>query len=638
MCGIAGFFSFKERSKDDLLSLTKAMTDQISHRGPDDDGLWIDDSMQITLGHRRLSIIDLSPTGHQPMLSDSGRYVMVFNGEIYNFQSLKSEIEKVRNFRWKGTSDTEVMLNAFELFGIQETLQKISGMFAFAVCDLKDKKLFLARDRVGEKPLYFGFTKSGMYFGSELKVRKPVPDVENKINLNALQKYFRYGYISGEEAIFENTYKINAGCYAEIDLKDKNRQEIEQKPYWVAKNWFEKSNKYSSLSYEDALNQLESTLKKVVSETMISDVPLGSFLSGGVDSSLVTALMQANSSSKVKTFSVGFDNPKFNEAEHAKRVAQHLGTEHTEMYVSEKDALKVVPDLAKIYDEPFSDSSQIPTYLVCKLAKKHVTVALSGDGGDELFAGYTRYQLAKRLGDYKKFIPNPISKSILKLISALPNSVKNIDTFGLGEKLIIAKKAAIILSGNKSEIYDRFIAVWKDDMQLIQNSSPISNILSQHSLLVNDSIKAMQYADFMTYLPDDIMVKVDRAAMAASLETRAPLLDHRVVEFAASIPTSFKMNNSNQKIILKDLLYKYVPKEIIDRPKMGFGVPLDSWIRGDLRDWAHDLLSEKSLNSHSLLNNKVIHEIFTNHLAGDNEGYRLWNILMFQAWYQEYLN
>lgn len=634
MCGIAGYFSFKSINSDQLRNIAKNMTDLISHRGPDDSGIWIDESLGLALGHRRLSIIDLSPAGHQPMFSDSKRFVMVFNGEIYNFKSLKDELEDIRKFKWKGSSDTEVMLNAFEVFGVEQTLNKISGMFAFALCDLKERKLILARDRVGEKPLYFGFTKSGMYFGSELKARKAVPDIENEINIESLQKYLKYGYIFGENAIFKDTFKVKPASYIEIDLNNKSRQELVQKQYWKAEDFY-KNN--LNLSYSDAIISLENILKEVVSETMISDVPLGSFLSGGIDSSLVTALMQSQSASKVKTFSIGFDNPKFNEAEHAKRVARHLGTDHTELYVTEKDALNVIPNLAKIYDEPFSDSSQIPTYLVCKLARKNVTVALSGDGGDELFAGYTRYNQANKLYGYKKYIPQGLAKLLNHSLASLPVGLKNLEIAGIGSKISLAQKAFNVLSSDDSRIYDRLISVWKDSHKLLKNSVEGSNILSDYALAESDKIQAMQYADFMTYLPDDIMVKVDRASMASSLETRAPLLDHRVVEFASSIPTSFKMNSSNQKIILKDLLYKYVPREIIDRPKMGFGVPLDSWLRGELKEWADDLLSDTSLNKHSLFNNDVIRNIYSEHISGENEGYRLWNVLMFQAWYREYL-
>lgn len=635
MCGIAGYFSFKSINRDQLGNIAKKMTDLISHRGPDDSGLWVDESLGLALGHRRLSIIDLSPAGHQPMFSESKRFVAVFNGEIYNFKSLKAELENIKEFKWKGSSDTEVMLNAFEVFGIDQTLKKLSGMFAFAVCDLKERKLILARDRVGEKPLYFGFTKKGIYFGSELKVRKAAPEVRNETNIESLQKYFKYGYIFGERAIFKDTFKVKPASYIEIDLNNKSRQEVVQKQYWEAKEFYNADNK---ASYAEALLSLENILKNVVSETMISDVPLGSFLSGGVDSSLVTALMQSQSASKVKTFSIGFDNPKFNEAEHAKRVARHLGTDHTELYVTEKDALDVIPNLAKIYDEPFSDSSQIPTYLVCKLARKHVTVALSGDGGDELFAGYTRYQQASRLYNYKKFLPKSLAKLLNHSLDSLPVRIKNLEIAGIGNKLSLAQKAFNVLSSDNSRIYDRLISVWKDSDKLLRDHVEGSNILSDYVLAESDRIQAMQYADFMTYLPDDIMVKVDRASMASSLETRAPLLDHRVVDFASAIPTSFKINSSNQKIILKDLLYKYVPREIIDRPKMGFGVPLDSWLRGELKEWAADLLSEKSLNSHSLFNKDVIRSIYSEHISGENEGYRLWNVLMFQAWYREYIS
>lgn len=612
MCGITGFIGPTN------IDALKGMMNAIIHRGPDSGDVAIVDDV-VHLAHRRLSIIDLSPTGHQPMESKDGRFIIVFNGEIYNYLDLKKEIKR----DWRGHSDTEVLVESISEIGVEKTLSKIAGMFVFAVFDKRDKVLTIARDRFGEKPLYYSRQGNTFLFGSELKALVKHPSFTKKISRKALKAFFKYNYIPAPYSIYENVFKLRPAHFLTFDLKTNS---FEEKRYWS----IGKQTLFSG-SYQDALNELERKLLRTVEEQMISDVPIGAFLSGGVDSSMVVALMQQKAAKKVKSFSIGFHEKKFNEAIFAAEVAKHLGTDHTELYVTPQDALAVVPKLPHIYDEPFSDSSQIPTYLVSAMTRQHVTVALSGDAGDESFGGYQRYFLGPSIYKKIKFLPKPLRKlSATSLRAVSPNIWDKIMPFP-GDKM---HKLAEVLDVNSGEdVYQRLISHWGDlENPALGNESIFHYEFDQLGSLEEQ----MMMLDTNTYLPDDILVKVDRASMALSLETRAPFLDHRVVEFAWTLPIEFKIQNQNGKRILKDLLYKYVPRELIDRPKMGFGVPLDSWLRNELRDWGESLIDGKKIREAGFLNYDLIKKKWDEHQSGSrNFQYHLWDVLMFQSWLEQ---
>ena len=641
MCGIVGFMNF--HSNAEIKPLLSAMAAAIEHRGPDDVGVWDDPTHGLGLGHRRLSILDLSPAGHQPMTSASGRYTLVFNGEIYNHLDLRKALGEQS---WRGHSDTETLLAAFEHWGLEETLKKTVGMFAIAAWDRESATLNLARDRIGEKPLYYGWQNGVFLFGSELKALQKHPSFEGKINRNALTLLLRHNYIPSPHSIYEGIYKLSPGTLLKLPhgVKAHNPQPTE---YWsVSEAVKQGQSTLCSVFEAEAVEELERLLREAVALQMVADVPLGAFLSGGIDSSTIVALMQAQSSRPVKTFTIGFNEEGYNEAVHAKAVAHHLGTEHTELYVTPEQALDVIPRLPHLYDEPFSDSSQIPTFLVSQLTRQHVTVSLSGDAGDELFGGYNRYVLAHNLWRKIALMPRAGRRLIAKALTAMSPQTWNmllspfqkltpasLRLANLGDKL--HKGAAVLSSNDIDAVYLKLISHWDDPASVVLGAEEPSTLLNgnTHPFAGLGDIQRMMALDAMTYLPDDILVKVDRAAMGVSLETRVPMLDHRVVEFAWRLPLPMKIRNGQGKWVLRQVLYKYVPKELIERPKMGFGVPIDSWLRGPLRDWAEDLLDESRMKQEGFFDPKPIREKWLEHLSGGrNWQYYLWDVLMFQAW------
>lgn len=640
MCGIAGFWHPNSQGKYDAPSALTRMTDAIVHRGPDDAGAW-DNGAGLYLGHRRLSIVDLSAAGHQPMASANGRYVMVFNGEIYNFQALRKTLEAAAqgSIHWRGHSDTEVMLAAFEQWGIEQTLCKLVGMFALAVWDRDRETLTLARDRVGEKPLYYGFQNGALLFASELQAIEAHPVFHADISRDSLALLLKYAYVPAPHSIYQGIHKLPPGTWLELDRAALGSGTTgTPQRYWEVPNVA--AGAQARYADNEAVDKLHELLRSTISDQMVADVPLGAFLSGGIDSTLIVSLMQSLSAQKVKTFTIGFDNPGYNEAEHAKAVARHLGTEHTELYVSGDDALNVVPKLPDIYGEPFADSSQIPTFLVSQMAREHVTVSLSGDAGDELFGGYNRYQYLPKVWHKLGRLPAPARKLAARLIEAAPPSRWDAIASGLspvtpaslrvrlpGEKL--HKLAGVMRHDSASQMYDHVVSQWQNAEDVVIGA----RLPGLASLGDSDFAAWMMRQDTLTYLPDDILAKVDRAAMAVSLETRVPFLDHRIVEFASTLPMSLKIRNGNTKWILRELLYRYVPRELIERPKMGFGIPLHDWLRGPLRDWAESLLDPQRLAKEGYFVPGPIRSVWEKHLRGQgNYQQQLWPVLMFQAW------
>lgn len=637
MCGFAGFIYHSELVENPVAVLT-AMGKAIESRGPDSDGVWLDKRKKIGFCHRRLSIVDLSEAGHQPMVSVSGRYVVAFNGEIYNHVNLRNELNAEEKIEWKGHSDTETLLMAIEFWGLKEALQKAIGMFALSLWDKDNEILYLARDRFGEKPLYYVLQDELFLFGSELKSFRANPDFESKIDRNSIALLLRHNYIPAPYSIYENTYKLLPG---EFLTYEKNNVKTEK--YWDARQYFEALIRgEKSKNIED----LESVLSKSIERQMISDVPLGAFLSGGVDSSLIVSLMQKQSNRPVKTFSIGFYEDEFNEAHFAKKIAEHLGTEHTELYVKAEDALAVVDELADIYDEPFSDSSQIPTYLVSKMAREHVTVVLSGDAGDELFCGYNRYLMASGLWSKISKVPRWLRKVIAVFLRFVPVKIWNklnillpsrFKMSNLGDKL--HKGANVLASSDISELYLKLVSHFTNpDSVVIRGEEPETAITnSERNPNLDSPILNMMALDTLSYMTDDILVKVDRAAMANSLETRVPFLDHHVFETAWRLPFDLKLKGGVTKYCLRNILYNYVPKELIERPKTGFGVPLSDWLRGPLKEWAEKLIEPSRLESEGFFNAHKITEMWKEHKSGKrNWQYHLWDILMFQLWYEKH--
>lgn len=638
MCGIAGYVG-QTFSPDHCLS---EMINAIKHRGPDDSGIWFDKNAGIGLGHARLSILDLTSAGHQPMLSVSKNFVMIFNGEIYNHTKLRKDLDSIKNRNWSGHSDTETLLASIEQWGIDQALKKTVGMFAIALWDKQDGVLYLACDRMGEKPIYYGLVNNQFLFASELKSIKKFPNFNNPIDRNSLALFLRFNSIPAPHSIYKDIFKLEPGHILKFDTKKKNHHTYK---YWSINDEYEKGKKNKFVgSSKDAVNQLETILSNAVSSQMQSDVPLGAFLSGGVDSSTIVALMQSQANHKVNTFSIGFDSEEFDEAQHARLVAKHLGTNHFDMYVTEQDALNVIPHLSKIYDEPFADSSQIPTFLVSKFAKQKVTVALSGDAGDELFGGYNRYLFSKKMFNRIKNTPISLRKLISIVIFAMPeqkwNSILNLMLpnryADFGHK--IHKVANTISSKSIRDLHFRLVSQIHNPSDWLLNFSEYPTFLNddvERFIGLDDTEKMMAY-DLITYLPTDILTKVDRAAMAVSLETRIPFLDPSVIKFSASLPIEFKIREGITKWVVREVLYKYVPKELIERPKMGFGVPLSEWLRGPLRDWAESLLEEKRLHEEGFFNVEFVRKKWSEHLSGKyNWHYQLWNILMFQSWLED---
>jgi asparagine synthase (glutamine-hydrolysing) len=661
MCGFVGFFGRADSDQPCTESVLRRMADAIAERGPDDAGYWSDAEKRIGLGHRRLAIVDLSSAGHQPMSSGSGRYVIVFNGEIYNHLDLRSVLEMDRRkhdqeakypnrivHQWNGHSDTETLLDGFDVWGIEATVKRANGMFAFAVWDKQTHILTLGRDRLGEKPLYYGWQGHGknaaFLFGSELKALKQHTAFAAEIDRNALCLLMRHSYIPAPHSIYQGIAKLEPGCLLSVSA-------AEPVPvvsrYWsatqIAQNGV--ANPFAGTP-KQAVEALEELLKSSVQQQMMADVPLGAFLSGGIDSSTVVALMQAQSARPVKTFTIGFNEEGYNEAVHAKAVAQHLGTDHTELYVTPRQALDVIPQLPELYCEPFGDSSQIPTFLVSQLARQQVTVSLSGDAGDELFGGYNRYVLADKLWKRLSGLPvggrrlaaqgiravSPTTWNAMAtpLHTFLPQSLRQAN---LGDKL--HKAAGVLGAANVDQLYLGLVSQWDDPASVVIGGAEPQTLLTGHApeLKGLDEIQRMMVLDTVSYLPDDILVKVDRAAMGVSLEGRVPFLDHRVVEFAWQLPQNLKLRDGVGKWVLREVLYRHVPRALIERPKMGFGVPIGDWLRGPLRDWAEALLDEERLMREGYFQPEAIRKKWAEHLSGvRNWQHHLWIVLMFQAW------
>lgn len=643
MCGFAGFLKKTALSVDPTSTLRK-MGLAIVNRGPDSSGEWYSAEHGIGLSHRRLAIVDMTASGHQPMLSSSGRFVMAFNGEIYNHLELRKVLERANpSLTWNGTSDTETMLASFEHYGLSRALDTFVGMFAAAVWDTQTQALYLIRDRLGEKPLYYGWQDDTFLFGSELKALKAHPAFKADIYRPGISLLLRYGYIPAPYSIYENIFKLEAGEYACVS----NRQpEAQITKYWDVAGIIKSSvNDPFKGSTSEATAHLENLLDTTISQQMLADVPLGSFLSGGIDSSLIVSLMQKHSSRPVKTFSIGFEDKSYDEAGYAKAVAAHLKTEHHELYVSSADALDVIPKLPHIYDEPFSDSSQIPTYLVSALARERVTVSLSGDGGDELFCGYNRYKMTAKFWSALKKVPRPIrslSSAMLTSVSPatldlLASKIPKLSGYGsVGDK--VHKAARVMSSRSAQDIYVGLVSKHPNPQTLVINGVEPDTCLIGRTpdFTALDDIQQMMALDTLSYLPEGVLTKLDRASMAVSLEGRAPFLDHRVFEFAWQLPLSMKLQGNDSKWILRQILYKYVPQKLIDRPKMGFGVPLRDWLCGPLREWAETLLNEQRLVQEGYFNVQAVRALWVQHLGGryDRSGI-LWAILMFQTWLQE---
>jgi asparagine synthase (glutamine-hydrolysing) len=638
MCGIAGFLNgaSNEHTRD-LGEVSSAMDMSLQHRGPDDHGVWIDESAGVALIHRRLSILDLSPAGHQPMISADGRFVIIYNGEVYSYQPIAAELA-ASGLKFRGHSDTEAILNSFAVNGIEATLKRMIGMFAIALWDRRDRTLTLIRDRLGIKPLYWAKFGKLFLFGSELKALRAHPGWAPQIDRDAVAAYMRHNYIPAPHTIYQGVHKLEPGTILTLPWQ----REPQISRFWNARTVAHDGTLHPLETGDAELTeQLETLLQDAVSRRMIADVPLGAFLSGGVDSSTVVALMQKARLGKVRTFSIGFDLPGYNEAPHAAAVARHLGTDHTELTVTSSQALDVIPQLPGFYDEPFADSSQIPTYLVSAMTRNHVKVALSGDGGDELFAGYNRYHLTQRFWQALSLMPRSLRTAAAATMTAvrpdrwtslaavLPARLRPPQT---GDKLY--KLAAVLKLDSADALYRRLVSHWEPSEIVLEAHEP-RTIIADETLVKDfpDLLARMQFLDLVTYLPDDILTKVDRASMAVALEARVPLLDHRVVEFSWRLPRNTKVRNNTTKWLLRRVLYRHVPRPLIERPKMGFGIPLGEWLRGPLRDWAETLLDERRLQDAGLLDPGTVRRFWREHLEGGrNWQYLLWNVLMLEAW------
>jgi asparagine synthase (glutamine-hydrolysing) len=699
MCGFVGFFT---RQSESLEVLVNRMANTISHRGPDDAGIWVDAQAGVALGFRRLSIIDLSSAGHQPMASRGGRFVITFNGEIYNHKDLRSELHSAGAApAWRGQSDTETLLAGFEHWGIEATLRKTVGMFAIALWDVQQRTLHLARDRFGEKPLYYGWVGSGsgrsFVFGSELKALRAFPGFTNPVCREALAQYMRFMYVPAPRSIYQSVYKLEPGCVltmntssllmrGSVDLGELNYrlrvnvgEEFKMTRWWSLADVVQTGTFKPFTDEGEAVELLEQRLTDAVRMQSMADVPLGAFLSGGVDSSTIVALMQQQASRPVKTFTVGFEEAGFDESPHARAVAQHLGTDHTELFVMASEAQAVIAQLPSIYDEPFADSSQIPTHLVCRAARQQVTVALSGDAGDELFGGYNRYFWGPRIWAKLAWLPYTLRQALGAAIGAVP--VAGWDALIRPVNALLPNGKGIVHSGDKAhklaarlanvrnldDLYLSLVSEWENPALVVRGGDTISlfpcmretknpgaldplnkpkvvgkeDSHSERSVAIYDftvpenldPVERMMYQDSMTYLPDDILCKVDRAAMANSLETRVPFLDHRVAELAWQLPLSMKIRGGQGKWALRQVLYKHVPREMIDRPKAGFGIPVGQWLRGPLRLWAESLLDENRLQKEGYFYSAPIRQKWAEHLAGQRDHTAsLWAVLMFQAW------
>jgi asparagine synthase (glutamine-hydrolysing) len=652
MCGIAGILG-GSLDGNETARLLSSMGEAIRHRGPDDSGTWFDLDSRIGLAHQRLSILDLSLAGHQPMHSSGQRYVVVFNGEIYNHLELRDDLKSCHgnDLSWRGHSDTETFLACVEQWGFEKTLKQAIGMFAIALWDRKDRTLYLARDRMGEKPLYYGTQAGMLVFASELKGIQEHPTFSFNICRSALMKYLKYNYVPAPHTIYQDVYKVLPGTYLKINLNDLQSKGLKDPvTYWsYSKVLRDGKEKPFAGGEKEAVVALESKLMRAVKIQQLSDVPVGAFLSGGVDSTLIASLMQAQSSRPINTFTIGFDEKDFNEADHAATVARHLGTHHHEVYLSSAHILKVIPKLGKIYDEPFADVSQVSTHLVCEIASTSVSVALSGDAGDELFGGYNRYLIAGRLWNLMAMLPLPFRQILSNAMGRIsPHRWQWL--YGVTKGLLsshlhvsqpvdkIHKLIELLAVHNEHALYNSLVSQWKSPQSIVLNGHILDNLseIYDYEMPSLGFEEWMMFMDTQTFLPDDILVKTDRAAMSVSLETRVPFLDHRVVEFAARLPMDLKIRFGKGKWILRQILDSHVPREMIERPKMGFGIPIGSWLRGPLRDWAEDLLEESRLRKDGFFNPIPVRQKWIEHLSGKrNWEYLLWNVLMFQAWLVE---
>lgn len=641
MCGITGFWQLGAAA-DQLAPRASAMADRIRHRGPDDHGAWCDEEAGYAVAHRRLSILDLSAAGHQPMHSANGRWVIAYNGEIYNHLELRQQLQaEGAAAAWHGYSDTETLLAAVVAWGVETTLKRSVGMFALALWDSVERTLWLARDRMGEKPLYCGWQGDTFLFGSELKALQAHPAFQATVDRGALAMLLRHNYVPDPYSIYAGIFKLPPGNL--LCLKSGQR-EVDPQPWWSLAEVAERGTAQPFVGSDaEALAGLEQRLGAAVRGQMLSDVPLGALLSGGIDSSTVAALMQANSARPVRTFTIGFAEREYDESAHARAVAAHLGTDHTELRLSGDDALALVPQMASMYDEPFADSSQLPTHLVMKLARTHVTVALSGDAGDELFGGYNRYVFAPRVWKRLGWMPLPLRRAAGTVLTALPAATLNRLAGAL------ASRHGVALPGDKAhklgrrlrnmrsidDLYVLLVSEWPQPESMVIGGYMPPNRLDDraHWPVLADPVARMMALDGLTYLPGDILTKVDRASMAVSLETRAPMLDRDVIEFAWSLPMHMKIRDGQGKWLLRQLLDQHVPRALIERPKVGFAVPLDAWLRGPLREWAENLLDEDRLCREGFFHPAAIVAAWRKHLTGEaSYGTRLWSVLMFQAW------
>jgi asparagine synthase (glutamine-hydrolysing) len=651
MCGITGFYDpARGHSDQDLTALVTDMATAIAHRGPDGFGAWTDQTSGLALGHRRLAIIDLSQDGAQPMASANGRYVLAYNGEVYNFADLRLELE-AKGHSFRGHSDTEVVLAGIVEWGFEATIQRCIGMFAVALWDRETRSLTLARDRMGIKPLYYGWVGGVFVFGSELSALEAHPAFRREIDQSALALYMVRNCIPAPHSIYKGVQKLTAGAYLIINTKTIEPGVLPPvKTFWSLADVVSEglANPFQG-SEDEATDQLEELLKTAVGDRMVADRPLGVFLSGGIDSSTVASLMQSISTDPVKTFSIGFHDEGYNEARHAKAVAAHLGTDHTELYIDPATALDVVPKLPTLYDEPFADSSQLPTYLVSEMARRDVVVCLSGDGGDELFGGYNRYMWVNAIAQRTNKMPGLLTKTLAAGLTSLSPQTwdQAFDTLSPvlpgklrqrnpGDKL--HKMAGILTAGSEAEIYRGLVGHWRPEDHVMKSARPAQTIVEQQDRWPDlpDITQQMMYLDAVTYMADDILTKVDRASMAVGLEARVPLIDHRVAAFAWSLPMAFKTGGGVGKRVLRNVLYRHVPKDLVERPKMGFALPIHDWLRGPLRDWAENLLDEKRLAQGGYFNAAPIRQKWDEHLSGKrNWQHHLWDVLMFQAWAEE---
>jgi asparagine synthase (glutamine-hydrolysing) len=645
MCGISGMLNTGrsgEAGAAEAINAVRGMSATLVHRGPDSDGVWYDAEQGICLGFRRLSILDVSPRGNQPMSSPGGRYVIVFNGEIYNYRELRNQLTGKVSFN--STSDTEVILATIEAYGLEAAVQRFRGMFAFALWDRQSRRLHLVRDRVGIKPLYYGWVANNFVFASELRAFRAVPEFDAEIDRDALALLLRRNCIPAPYSIYRNIRKLPPGTM--LSVEGSPTEAVRPQAYWSARDVAEHASAEPLTGSDaEAADALEELLLNAVKLHMVTDVPLGAFLSGGIDSSTVVALMQAQSDRPVRTYSIGSPDAGFDEAQYARRVAQHLGTDHTELYVTAAEALAVIPKLASIYDEPFADSSQIPTFLVSELARRVVTVSLSGDGGDELFGGYNRYVWGSRIWNAMRWTPAVLRQGIAYALEGSPpakwdrryESVERLLPVRFRQRMFgykTNKLAGVITARDPFELYHRLASHWVNPQSVVIGASWNDHMRGENSVGATWSFaQQMMYLDMVTYLPDDILTKLDRASMAVSLEGRVPLLDHHVVEFAWRVPMHMKIRNGQGKWLLRQVLHRYVPADLIERPKSGFGIPLAEWLRGPLRDWAESLLDVRRLRDEGYFHPQPVREKWAQHLSGRGSWeYHLWDVLMFQAW------